>query len=58
MPGIDGIEVLRRMRAGFPDLPVVILTDWASDEQTNEARQLGVTGPLPGLDSLTFVLMF
>ena len=43
MPGMDGIEVLRRIRARFPHLPVIILTGWASDRQITEARQLGVT---------------
>jgi len=46
MPGMDGIEVLRRIRERDPDLPVIILTGWASDQQINEARQLGVTDVL------------
>ena len=43
MPGMDGIEVLRRIRARSPDLPVIILTGWASERQIAEARRLGVT---------------
>ena len=43
MPGMDGIEVLRRIRARDPDLQVIILTGWASTSQIDEARRLGVT---------------
>ena len=43
MPGMDGIEVLRRIRTRLPHLPVVILTGWASNTQIDEARRLGVT---------------
>ena len=43
MPGMDGIEVLRRIRARDPDLPVIILSGWAGKSQLDEARRLGVT---------------
>jgi two-component system response regulator MprA len=35
MPGMDGLEACRRIRASHPDLPVVILT--ARDDPTLEA---------------------
>jgi DNA-binding NtrC family response regulator len=37
MPGMNGLELLRRMRHEYPDLPVVLLTGHAS-------VQLGVQG--------------
>ena len=43
MPGMDGIEVLRRIRGRDPDLPVIILSGWAGKSQLDEARRLGVT---------------
>ena len=43
MPGMDGVEVLRRIRARDPHLPVIILSGWAGKSQLDEARRLGVT---------------
>jgi len=42
MPGMDGVETLRRIRTNSPDLPVIILSGWASPRQLDEARRLGV----------------
>src|SRR5436853_6705505 len=42
MPGgLDGIEVLRRIRAGDNAPPVVVLTAFASADNTIEAMRLG-----------------
>lgn len=43
MPGLSGIDVLRRIRPTQPGLPVVILTGRADAAQIAEARRLGVT---------------
>jgi DNA-binding NtrC family response regulator len=41
MPGMDGMEVLRRARELRPELPVVILTAYGSVESAVEAMKLG-----------------
>jgi CheY-like chemotaxis protein len=42
MPDLDGVEVLRRIRQRTPDLPVVVITGGASDQQREDLRRLGV----------------
>src|SRR3989304_5007240 len=46
MPGIDGIEVLRRIRAKRPHLPVILVSGTVSATQIETARELGVTDVL------------
>jgi len=41
MPGIDGMEVLRRVRKAYPQVQVIILTGHGSDKDEEEARRLG-----------------
>lgn len=44
LPGINGVEVLRHIKAKWPDLPVVIITGWANSTLAHEAASLGVVG--------------
>lgn len=41
MPGIDGIEVLRRVKKAYPHVEVIILTGHGSDKDEEAARNLG-----------------
>lgn len=41
LPGIDGMEVLRRLRSSHPDLPVVMISGHATIERAVEATRLG-----------------
>jgi DNA-binding NarL/FixJ family response regulator/signal transduction histidine kinase len=46
MPGVDGLEGLRRIHAQQADLPVVILTTFLTDETVREALRAGARGYL------------
>ena len=41
MPGIDGMEVLRRVKKTYPDVQVIILTGHGTESDEKEARKLG-----------------
>jgi DNA-binding NtrC family response regulator len=41
MPGIDGMEVLRRVKSQYPKVQVIILTGHGSEKDEEEARKLG-----------------
>jgi DNA-binding response OmpR family regulator len=42
MPGIDGMEVLRRVKKKYPGIQVIILTGHGTDRDEEESRRLGV----------------
>jgi CheY-like chemotaxis protein len=44
MPGMDGIEVARRIKAMRPWLPVLIVTGFGSEENMAAAKEAGVAG--------------
>lgn len=41
MPGMDGIEVLRRVKDAYPNVEVIILTGHGSEKDEEAARRLG-----------------
>jgi len=41
MPGMDGIEVLKRVRKAYPNVEVIILTGHGSEKDEEAARNLG-----------------
>jgi len=51
MPGISGIEILKKIRGVRPDLPVVIMTAFGSIDSAVESIKLGaydyITKPFP-----------
>ena len=46
MPGHDGLWLIRKARATFPTLPVIVITGYSSEEAAIEAINLGVAGYL------------
>jgi len=43
LPDLNGLEVLKRIRALVPDAPVIMLTGGATEALEIEARQLGLS---------------
>jgi DNA-binding NtrC family response regulator len=41
MPGMDGIEVLKRTKAIYPELPIIIVTGHGNHEDEEEVKRLG-----------------
>ena len=41
LPGIDGLETIRRLRAFLPVTPIIVLSAWGEDETKVEALDLG-----------------
>jgi len=53
MPGIDGLEVLRRIRKIDEDLPVYIITAFSTEERFKVANKFGASGFIVKTDDLS-----
>ncbi len=58
MPGIGGVEACRRIREIAPDLPVILVSAYATEEAEAEARRYGVSAVLTKPLDLQKVLSF
>ncbi len=58
MPGINGIEALQVIRETAPDLPVLLMSAYATDEQADEARRHGAYAVLAKPIDVQAVLSF
>ena len=47
MPDMDGLETLKRLVAGHPDMPVIMVTANADIEITSKVLQLGAADYVP-----------
>ena len=43
MPGVDGYELIRRIREGYPDVPIIAVTGHFSATDLKEAKDAGAT---------------
>jgi len=44
MPVMDGVEALKNIRKLNKNLPVILITAYATDERISEAEQYGISG--------------
>lgn len=47
MPGINGVEALHMIKETAPDLPVLMMSAYATEEQEEESKKLGAYSVLP-----------
>jgi len=58
MPGMDGVEALKMIKAVAPDLPVVLMSAYATEVQAEEASRQGAFAVLAKPIDLQIVLSF
>src|SRR3990172_6976775 len=47
MPGMDGVETLKEIRSFDKELPVIMVTAYASDERVQSATRYEIAGIFP-----------
>lgn len=58
MPGIDGVEALQMIRDAAPELPVVLMSAYATEEQAEEAKRQGAYSVLAKPIDISALLSF
>jgi DNA-binding response OmpR family regulator len=58
MPGLNGVEALKMIKGTSPDLPVVLMSAYATEEQVAEAKQLGADTVLTKPVDLQMIFSF
>jgi two-component system response regulator HydG len=58
MPGINGVETLKKIKDISPELPVVLMSAFATEDQAREARRLGAYNVLDKPINIQMVLSF
>ena len=58
MPGIDGVEALKLIKAAAPDLPAVLMSAYATENQAEEASRHGAFAVLTKPIDVQMVLSF
>lgn len=53
MPEMDGVDTLREIRSFDTDLPVIMVTAYASDEKVQTAKGYGISGIFPKAEDFT-----
>lgn len=58
MPGLNGVEALKMIKGISPDLPVVLMSAYTTEEQVAEAKQLGADTVLTKPVDLQMIFSF
>jgi DNA-binding NtrC family response regulator len=58
MPGVNGVQLYRAIKARRPDLPVVLMTAYSTDERVNEGLEEGVVAVLTKPLDINLLLSF
>lgn len=53
MPGISGIDVIKKVKSVAPDLPILVMTKWDSSHVIDEAMKQGAIDYVPKPISMT-----
>ncbi|MBU1775567.1 MAG: response regulator, partial [Gammaproteobacteria bacterium] len=58
MPGINGVEAMRQMKAIAPMLPIVLVSAYATDDLLEEAKRIGAYGIMSKPLNFPIILSF